>query len=78
MTGIESPIAFRSCVTKPKKNSNFLVSDFLKSYPESLKHLPETKKKNPQIFTNKLISVTLMNTGITDKIPHIINGINIV
>ena len=39
----------------------------MESYPESLKHLPETKK-TPQIFTNKIISFTLRNTGIADKI----------
>ena len=50
MAGIESPIAFLSYVTKPKQFSNFLVSDFLKSCPESLKQLPETKKKNPKNF----------------------------
>ena len=78
MSGSESPIALLSCVTKLKIFSNFLVSDFLESYLESLKHIPETKKKNPQIFTNKLISFTLKNTGIADKIRHLINRINIV
>ena len=50
MTGIESPIALMSCVTKPNFFLNFLVSDFLESYPEILKHLPETKKKIPTNF----------------------------
>ncbi|WZZ78030.1 hypothetical protein YC2023_098602 [Brassica napus] len=40
MAGIESPIAFLSYVTKPKQFSNFLVSDFLKSCPET----PTTSK----------------------------------